>query len=41
VRVFTNKQELLDDLKTILREHDAVLLKASRGMQLETIVPFL
>ncbi|ULL13965.1 UDP-N-acetylmuramoyl-tripeptide--D-alanyl-D-alanine ligase [Paenibacillus sp. H1-7] len=41
VRSFEDKEELVKELKCSLKERDAILLKGSRGMQLETIVPFL
>jgi UDP-N-acetylmuramoyl-tripeptide--D-alanyl-D-alanine ligase len=41
VQAFLDKEELLREIKIKLKEHDAILLKGSRGMQLETIVPIL
>ncbi|MFE5321273.1 UDP-N-acetylmuramoyl-tripeptide--D-alanyl-D-alanine ligase [Paenibacillus sp. NPDC056579] len=41
VRSFEDKEELVKELICSLKERDAILLKGSRGMQLETIVPFL
>jgi UDP-N-acetylmuramoyl-tripeptide--D-alanyl-D-alanine ligase len=41
VQRFLNKEELLQEIKDKFKQHDAILLKGSRGMQLETIVPIL
>jgi UDP-N-acetylmuramoyl-tripeptide--D-alanyl-D-alanine ligase len=41
VQAFLDKEDLLREIKSNLKEHDAILLKGSRGIQLETIVPFL
>ncbi|MBQ3151120.1 MAG: UDP-N-acetylmuramoyl-tripeptide--D-alanyl-D-alanine ligase [Clostridia bacterium] len=38
VRSFNSKSELADALKDILKENDAVLFKASRGMKLEEVI---
>lgn len=38
VKSFTDKQELASELKSYLKEGDAVLFKASRGMKLEDVI---
>ncbi|WP_199616288.1 UDP-N-acetylmuramoyl-tripeptide--D-alanyl-D-alanine ligase [Paenibacillus alkalitolerans] len=41
VRAFSSKDELIEHVKTELKDNDAILLKGSRGMQLETVVQAL
>lgn len=41
VRSFSDKQELAKDLSAYLREGDAVLFKASRGMKLEDVIYYV
>jgi UDP-N-acetylmuramoyl-tripeptide--D-alanyl-D-alanine ligase len=41
VQALLDKEEMLLEIKEKFKEQDAILLKASRGMQLETIVPTL
>ncbi|BBH24263.1 UDP-N-acetylmuramoyl-tripeptide--D-alanyl-D-alanine ligase [Paenibacillus baekrokdamisoli] len=41
VQAFLDKEELMKELKNKLMQNDAILLKGSRGMQLETILPIL
>lgn len=38
---FDTKEELIEDLKNILEDQDAILVKASRGMAFEDIVNYL
>lgn len=38
---FDTKKELIEDLKNILEDQDAILVKASRGMAFEDIVNYL
>jgi UDP-N-acetylmuramoyl-tripeptide--D-alanyl-D-alanine ligase len=38
VEAFTDKNELVKKLKTIVKENDYILIKASRGMKLEDVV---
>ena len=38
---FNTKEEAIENIDTIIKEDDVVLVKASRGMQLEKIVEYL
>lgn len=38
ILTFEDKKDFIDDLKTIIKENDVILVKASRGMKFEEIV---
>lgn len=38
ILTFEDKKDFIDDLKTIIKENDVILVKASRGMKFEDIV---
>ena len=38
---FLNKEELTQELKSKLKQNDVILLKGSRGIQLEAVLPSL
>ncbi|MZQ80975.1 UDP-N-acetylmuramoyl-tripeptide--D-alanyl-D-alanine ligase [Paenibacillus sp. 5J-6] len=38
VQAFSNKEDLTEKLRNIIKQEDVILLKGSRGMQLETIL---
>lgn len=41
ILTFEDKKDFIDDLKTIIKENDVILVKASRGMKFEEIVSSL